>query len=492
MFNRVGSEKFSLVNPSLSLAPAPPPTPPLLLYLFRLLSHCHSIVGVDIECFDCVYSLAKRRGPVPGRGTKSHMDNGTMSISTSPDILPYPIVAGGKGVMGGFGLTGHQNGLPQHLNNGIFPSGLNEFFGAVPAVGVASNTVDSLIAAVEGMAGGANNVENSNFSLEEFNLLLGVQQQSVQGMLLELQQRQQQQQQQLQQQLYSNTTNGMVADILGVTSYGGMTRNNGNNVPMVDSTAAGMMGASDADWTNSAGLSFHSFPAAVTSQQQQQQLQEQRQSQMITNQLSNMYQHNHDNHNDRSAKRIHHTHRTNINGAGGGEASSNMASTNADVLPIPVARHLPLLQPSSADGALLRSYYELSTNDVLNLPPIPTDEEYLARLSLLPKSNHYQPNKFPTYDQSALQAARFSELALGALANEQVSLSMELSNASVICLRNCVDKPAHTSCLYDVSRAYLLLGIFRSFRGDMTRYFKYRRVCMMHILKLDVSILQTE
>ena len=52
--------------------------------------------------------------------------------------------------MGGFGLTGHQNGLPQHLNNGIFPSGLNEFFGAVPAVGVASNTVDSLIAAVEG------------------------------------------------------------------------------------------------------------------------------------------------------------------------------------------------------------------------------------------------------------------------------------------------------------------------------------------------------
>lgn len=410
---------------------------------------------------------------------------------------------------GGFGLTGHQNGLPQHLNNRIFPSGLNEFFGAVPAVGVASNTVDSLIADIEGMVGGANNVNTFNFSLEELNLLLGVQQQSVQGILLELQQQQQQlqqqqQQQQLQQQLqqlqhqlqqqqqlYSNTTNGMVAGIMGATSYGGMTRNNGNNVPMVDSTAAGMMGASDADWTNSAGLSFQSFPAAVTSQEQQQ-LHEQRQSQMITNQLSNMYQHNHDNHNDRSAKRIHHTHHTNINGAGGVEASSNMASTNGDVLPISVARHLPLLQPSSADGALLRSYYELSTNDVLNLPPIPTDEEYLARLSLLPKSNHYQPNKFPTYDQSALRAARFSELALGALANEQVSLSMELSNASVFCLRDCVDKPAHTSCLYDVSRAYLLLGIFRSFRGDMTRYFKYRRVCMMHILKLDVSILQTE
>ena len=308
----------------------------------------------------------------------------------------------------------------------------------------------------------------------------------MQGLLLELQQ---------QQQLQSNTTNGMVAGITGATSYGGVSRNIGNNVPMVNSTAVGMIGSNDADWTNSEGLSFRSFPAVVTAQQQQQQqqkLQEQRQSQMIINQMSTMmYQHNHDNYNDRSAKRGHHTHPTNINGAGGVEASSNMASTNADILSISVARHLPLLHPSSADGALLRSYYELSTNDVLNLPPIPTDEEYLARLSLDVQRFH-QPNKFPTYDQSALRAARFSELALGALANGQVSLSMELSNASVICLRDCVDKPAHTSCLYDVSRTYLLLGIFRSFRGDMTRYFKYRRVCMMHILKLDVSILHTE
>jgi hypothetical protein len=158
-------------------------------------------------------------------------------------------------------------------------------------------------------------------------------------------------------------------------------------------------------------------------------------------------------------------------------------------LPISVARHLPLLQPNSTDGAVLRSYYELSTNDVLNLPPIPTDEEYLGRLS---SSNNMSNGGsklmlFPTFDQSALRAARFAEIALGALANEQLSLALELSNACAICLRDCVDSPAHPSCMYDVSRAYFLLGVIRSFRGDMLRYFKYRRVCMNFIQKLEVS-----
>jgi hypothetical protein len=36
-----------------------------------------------------------------------------------------------------------------------------------------------------------------------------------------------------------------------------------------------------------------------------------------------------------------------------------------------------------------------------------------------------------------------------------------------------------------VARAYLLHGIFRSLRGDMVRYFKYRRVCMTQIYMLD-------
>ena len=159
---------------------------------------------------------------------------------------------------------------------------------------------------------------------------------------------------------------------------------------------------------------------------------------------------------------------------------------NTNGLPNSVATHLPLLQVNNPDGALLRSYYEQSTNDVLSLPPIPTDEEYCARLAALPNSNygHCNASNLPTYDQSALHAARFSELALGALANNQVPLALELSNASVMCLRNCVEEPSHSSCMYDVARAYLLHGIFRSFRGDMVRYFKYRRVCLTHIMKL--------
>jgi hypothetical protein len=88
-----------------------------------------------------------------------------------------------------------------------------------------------------------------------------------------------------------------------------------------------------------------------------------------------------------------------------------------------------------------------------------------------------------------LQAARFAELALGALANNQVPLALELSNASVMCMRNCVEEPSHKSCIYDVARAYLLHGIFRSYRGDFVRYFKYRRVCMSHLSQLNVSSL---
>ena len=173
------------------------------------------------------------------------------------------------------------------------------------------------------------------------------------------------------------------------------------------------------------------------------------------------------------------------------DASPTSTAAIMKELPISVARHLPLLQPNSTDGAVLRSYYELSTNDVLNLPPIPTDEEYLDRLSTSSSlsSNTSNGGKLllPTFDQSALRAARFAEIALGALANEQISLARELINACAVCLRDCVNSPAHPSCMYDVSRAYFLLGVIHSFRGDMLRYFKYRRVCMNFIQKLEVS-----
>ena len=180
-----------------------------------------------------------------------------------------------------------------------------------------------------------------------------------------------------------------------------------------------------------------------------------------------------------------------IGSTGDISVDASLTSTAAIMkeLPISVARHLPLLQPNSTDGAVLRSYYELSTNDVLNLPPIPTDEEYLDRLSTSSSLSTSNGGKLllPTFDQSALRAARFAEIALGALANDQLSLARELINACAVCLRDCVNSPAHPSCMYDVSRAYFLLGVIHSFRGDMLRYFKYRRVCMNFIQKLEVS-----
>ena len=79
-------------------------------------------------------------------------------------------------------------------------------------------------------------------------------------------------------------------------------------------------------------------------------------------------------------------------------------------------------------------------------------------------------------------------MALGALVHNQVGLAMELCNAVVHCLRECVQHaPVHTQYMFVVAQAYFLLGVFRACRGDMDRYFKYRRVCMTYLGKLDVS-----
>ncbi len=338
--------------------------------------------------------------------------------------------------------------------NGFFPLGLNSVSGTVATGGVARSgagsygipsameamqtilasgmvdrSTDVFTQAVE-MARGVHSANISNLSFEE-----SFQRTTINGLLADLQQQRLLQQQPL--QIHSNITDevGPAAGAIGRTSLDGRTKNTDNTVSVAITPPVGILEGCNENWPN----------------------------------LDDDYK-------NRSAKRSHYSQP-------GIESFSTNTSANANA----IARHISLLQPSSTDGAFLRSIYELSTNGVLNLPPIPTDEEYFERLSLPHGFNHNHPNKLPTFDQSALRAARFAELSLGALANEQASLAMELSNASTTCLRDCVDKPAHTSCLYDLTRAYLLLGIFRSFRGDMVRYFKYRRVCLMQISKLDVS-----
>lgn len=148
-----------------------------------------------------------------------------------------------------------------------------------------------------------------------------------------------------------------------------------------------------------------------------------------------------------------------------------------------VTKYKCLLAPSSKEGSLLRSFYNVSVNELFDFPPTPSNEEHCLRL----QNRFAQPSLLPQYEIAALNAARFSELALGALVNDQVKLALELSNASVTCLRECVEEPVDSSGMFDVARAYLLHAIFRSFRGDMERYFKFRRVCLTHVTQLDAT-----
>ena len=144
-----------------------------------------------------------------------------------------------------------------------------------------------------------------------------------------------------------------------------------------------------------------------------------------------------------------------------------------------VRKHLPLLEKSSTDGNRLRSYYSLSIDVLFKFPPVPSDEEYCAKLNIA-----MNPTVLPQFDLAALRAARFCEVALGAMVGNLIPLSLELSNAAVACLKQCAEEPVHPSCMYDVARAYFLHGMFRSFRGDMPRYFKYRRVCLAKLSQL--------
>lgn len=194
----------------------------------------------------------------------------------------------------------------------------------------------------------------------------------------------------------------------------------------------------------------------------------------------------HDNNNNNTNKRMFKQH---------GAPSDHDEVNDDSGLPGSVAVHLPLLDRNNPDGAVLRSYYELSMNDITHLPPVPSAEEYLAAHFAPPGGGNSMGTSplpydrlLPPYDRAALRAAGFAEIALGALANGQTELALSLSNGTVMCLRQCVQEEfagGSSHGLFHVARAYLLHGIFRSFRGDMARYFKYRRVCLTHVLKLD-------
>ena len=123
-------------------------------------------------------------------------------------------------------------------------------------------------------------------------------------------------------------------------------------------------------------------------------------------------------------------------------------------------------------------YFNLSINELYQFPPTPSDQDYCRAHGLTMLTGPHL---------AALSAARFAEVALGALVHNEVSLAMELCNAVVHCLRESVQSPVQKAYMFIVAKAYFLLGVFRAFRGDMDRYFKYRRVCMTYLGKLEVS-----
>lgn len=152
-------------------------------------------------------------------------------------------------------------------------------------------------------------------------------------------------------------------------------------------------------------------------------------------------------------------------------------------VPRTITNHTHLLEPSDPEGTRLLAYYKLSVDELFRLPPTPTDEEYCARLNI----QGMTPQMIPGSHLAALSASRFAEISLGAFVRGELSLGMELCNAVVHCLRESVQEPVQPSAMFIVAKAYFLLAIFRSFRGDLQRYFKYRRVCMTYVSKMQDS-----
>lgn len=153
-------------------------------------------------------------------------------------------------------------------------------------------------------------------------------------------------------------------------------------------------------------------------------------------------------------------------------------------VPRTIMSHVHLLDRSDPEGSRLRAYYKLSIDELFCLPATPTDEEYCARLNV----PGLTPSMIPGTHLAALSAARFAESALGAIVHNEVGLAMELCNAVVHCLRESIQESVETPAMYEVAKTYFLLGVFRAFRGDMARYFKYRRVCLTYLSKIKVRV----
>ena len=369
----------------------------------------------DYSLFECVYSPAKRRGPVPGKSGRkaegNHHHNNNYYHDNGWGSDPYDTTAvtsmnmPGLNMYGGITGTNNNNNI-NNINN------INNNF----------------------QSNNNNSSSNNNGDLEAMQRQLLLQQ----------------------QQLMLQTM--------------GTTTSSSDN------------------------------PMALNIMQQQMQLQQQQQQV-----LNNMRLQQHQQHMQGPSQNNNIYNNNNINGTtvNGNDGTMNPAAkmmrpttittsstdtTTSTTVNHNVRKHLPLLEKSSSDGNRLRSYYSLSIDALFKFPPIPTDEEYCTKLNNIT----INPMTLPPYDQAALRAARFAEIALGAMVTNQIALSLELSNATISCLKQCVQDPSHPQCMYEIARAYFLYGLFRSYRADMSRYFKYRRVCLSKLSQLDSQTMGIE
>ena len=426
----------------------------IIFVTLRIVALANSIEGIPAEDFDCFYSPAKRRGPVPGKAQSHGIGVGATrkadAISSKSGVRPDSsssamgvnnssaaqyLMAQGSADFGtaraAGGSVGASNAelrmqqLPNHNLN------LDDIY-RMGALGITSN---GPMAGLQGsgmynsLVGGMTNEEVLNILQRQQQMLYGTNSMNVMGMGLGL------------------GTGGLSSAAAGNVPAATAAQQQLNYMHQLQAAQQRNFGGHEADKTKPSSVSQTSANLNY--------LQQQLQAQSMDA--------------DEDDRRL----RARVDRPPRSEAPATKI----------LDHHLILLSKSSVEGNRLRSYYELSINELLNLPPIPSDEEYCKRLPVPLQS----PALLPRFDLAALNAARFAELALGAMVSDQIGLSLELSNATVTCLRECVEEPIHPSCMYDVARAYFLHGLLRSVRGDMDRYFKYRRVCLTHLNRMGVS-----
>jgi hypothetical protein len=148
-------------------------------------------------------------------------------------------------------------------------------------------------------------------------------------------------------------------------------------------------------------------------------------------------------------------------------------------LPQSALEHLPLLDGTNSVGIRLHAYYTLSINELFRLPATPTNEEYC--LDTDQQTVH-------GLELTLLTATRFAEIAFGAMVRNESGLALDLCHAAVQCLTETADARFDARLTLHVAKAYFLVGVFQVYRGDMSRYAKYVRLCQACLTKLNVSV----